>query len=42
MADAPEIDGLVYFDKSIKLKAGSFADVLIERADEHDLHGRLA
>ena len=42
MADAPEIDGLVYFDKSIKLKTGSFADILIERADEHDLHGRLA
>ena len=42
MADAPEIDGLVYFDKSIKLTAGSFADVLVERADEHDLHGRLA
>ena len=41
-ADAPEIDGLVYFDKSRKLKAGSFVDVRIERADEHDLHGRLA
>jgi ribosomal protein S12 methylthiotransferase len=40
-ADAPEIDGLVYFDKSHKLKAGSFVDVRIERADEHDLHGRL-
>ena len=41
-ADAPEIDGLVYFEKSSKLKAGNFADVLIERAGEHDLHGRLA
>ncbi|HUN67230.1 MAG TPA: 30S ribosomal protein S12 methylthiotransferase RimO [Burkholderiales bacterium] len=41
-ADAPEIDGLVYFDTSLKLKAGSFVDVRIERADEHDLHGRLA
>ena len=41
-ADAPEIDGLVYFDKSRKLKAGSFVDVRIERAGEHDLHGRLA
>jgi len=41
-ADAPEIDGLVYFDKSHKLTAGSFVDVRIERADEHDLHGRLA
>jgi len=42
MADAPEIDGLVYIDKSRKLKAGSLVDVLIERAGEHDLHGRLA
>jgi ribosomal protein S12 methylthiotransferase len=41
-ADAPEIDGLVYFEKSSKLKAGNFADVLIERAGAHDLHGRLA
>ena len=42
MADAPEIDGLVYFEKSSKLKAGNFADVLIERTGEHDLHGRMA
>ena len=42
MADAPEIDGLVYFDKKPKLNTGSFVDVRIERADEHDLHGRLA
>ena len=41
-ADAPEIDGLVYIYKSQQLKAGSFVDVRIERADEHDLHGRLA
>jgi ribosomal protein S12 methylthiotransferase len=41
-ADAPEIDGLVYIEKSHKLKVGSFVDVRIERADEHDLHGRLA
>jgi ribosomal protein S12 methylthiotransferase len=41
-ADAPEIDGLVYIEKSPKLKVGSFVDVRIERADEHDLHGRLA
>ncbi|MEK6245159.1 MAG: 30S ribosomal protein S12 methylthiotransferase RimO [Pseudomonadota bacterium] len=40
--DAPEIDGLVYFGKSHKLQVGSLVDVLIERADEHDLHGRLA
>ena len=36
-ADAPEIDGLVKFKGG---KAGEFAEVLIQRADEHDLHGR--
>ena len=41
MADAPEIDGLVYIDKSPKVKVGSLVDVRIERADEHDLHGRV-
>jgi ribosomal protein S12 methylthiotransferase len=37
-ADAPEIDGLVHFHGG---KAGQFRDVLIERADAHDLFGRL-
>ncbi len=41
-ADAPEIDGLVYFEKAPQMKLGDFVDVRIERADEHDLHGRLA
>jgi ribosomal protein S12 methylthiotransferase len=36
-ADAPDIDGVVHFKGG---QAGEFADVLIERADEHDLHGR--
>jgi ribosomal protein S12 methylthiotransferase len=36
-ADAPDIDGLVRFNGG---KAGEFAQVLIDRADEHDLHGR--
>jgi ribosomal protein S12 methylthiotransferase len=36
-ADAPDIDGVVRFQGG---KPGEFADVLIERADEHDLHGR--
>jgi ribosomal protein S12 methylthiotransferase len=36
-ADAPEIDGVVHFKGG---KAGEFADVVIERADEHDLYGR--
>jgi ribosomal protein S12 methylthiotransferase len=37
-ADAPEIDGVVRFKGG---KAGEFRDVLIDRADEHDLYGRL-
>jgi ribosomal protein S12 methylthiotransferase len=36
-ADAPDIDGAVRFKGG---KTGEFADVLIDRADEHDLHGR--
>jgi len=35
--DAPEIDGVVHFKGG---KSGEFADVLIERADAHDLYGR--
>jgi ribosomal protein S12 methylthiotransferase len=37
-ADAPEIDGVVHFKGG---KAGEFKKVLIDRADAHDLHGRL-
>ena len=36
--DAPEIDGVVRFKGG---SAGEFGKVLIERADEHDLYGRL-
>jgi ribosomal protein S12 methylthiotransferase len=36
--DAPEIDGVVRFKGG---RAGEFGKVLIERADEHDLYGRL-
>jgi ribosomal protein S12 methylthiotransferase len=36
-ADAPDIDGVVHFTGG---KAGEFAQVSIERADEHDLYGR--
>ena len=36
-ADAPDIDGVVRLKGG---KSGEFADVLIERADEHDLYGR--
>ena len=38
-ADAPEIDGTVRFRGG---KPGEFADVVIDRASAHDLHGRLA
>ncbi|HWA37978.1 MAG TPA: 30S ribosomal protein S12 methylthiotransferase RimO [Burkholderiales bacterium] len=37
-ADAPEIDGLVKFQGG---KAGELIKVAIERADAHDLHGRM-
>jgi ribosomal protein S12 methylthiotransferase len=41
-ADAPEIDGLVHLPRSRKLKAGEFAQVVVEDADEHDLYARPA
>jgi ribosomal protein S12 methylthiotransferase len=37
-ADAPEIDGVVRFKGG---KSGEFATVLIDRADQHDLYGRV-
>jgi ribosomal protein S12 methylthiotransferase len=39
MSDAPEIDGVVKFKGG---KAGEFVKVSIDRADAHDLYGRLA
>jgi ribosomal protein S12 methylthiotransferase len=42
-ADAPEIDGAVYLrNVPATLKAGDFAQVLIEDADAHDLYGVIA
>ncbi|HEV2540488.1 MAG TPA: 30S ribosomal protein S12 methylthiotransferase RimO [Frateuria sp.] len=41
-ADAPEIDGLVHIADGQGLKPGQFVQVTVERADEHDLHARLA
>ena len=41
-ADAPEIDGLVHIEGGAALRVGEFAHVRVERADAHDLHGRLA
>ena len=41
-ADAPEIDGVVRFEgKKAGGKPGEFRNVTIDRADEHDLYGRL-
>jgi ribosomal protein S12 methylthiotransferase len=40
-ADAPDIDGVVRFKGGAQVtKVGEFTQVLIERADEHDLYGR--
>jgi ribosomal protein S12 methylthiotransferase len=36
-ADAPEIDGRVYIEKSRGLKIGEFATVRVTRSDAHDL-----
>jgi ribosomal protein S12 methylthiotransferase len=42
MSDAPEIDGVVRFEAARAGAApGDLVDVVIERADEHDLYGRL-
>jgi ribosomal protein S12 methylthiotransferase len=40
-ADAPEIDGVVHIPGAKALKPGDWAKVKIERADAHDLWGRL-
>ena len=41
-ADAPEIDGVVKFDKGRrKLNTGDFVDVRITSGSEHDLRGTL-
>jgi ribosomal protein S12 methylthiotransferase len=41
-ADAPEIDGTVVVDDGGDLAPGAFARVIVERAEAHDLGGRLA
>ncbi|MBQ2765480.1 MAG: 30S ribosomal protein S12 methylthiotransferase RimO [Clostridia bacterium] len=38
-ADAPEIDGKIYFQSSKKLKEGQFVDVRIDEAMDYDLLG---
>jgi ribosomal protein S12 methylthiotransferase len=41
-ADAPEIDGVVRIANGQRLQAGQLVDVVVEAADEHDLHARIA
>jgi ribosomal protein S12 methylthiotransferase len=41
MADAPEIDGLVYIEDAESLEVGDFTEVEITSADEHDLYAKL-
>lgn len=41
MADAPEIDGVVYLNGETTLKPGQIVKVKIENADEYDLWGSL-
>jgi len=39
-ADAPEIDGVVYFESPFRVRPGEFVNVLVERTDGYDLVGR--
>ncbi|WP_347254641.1 30S ribosomal protein S12 methylthiotransferase RimO [Leminorella grimontii] len=41
MADAPEIDGVVYLNEERGVKPGDVVQVLIENADEYDLWGSV-
>lgn len=41
MADAPEIDGMVYLNGEFEVKAGDIVKVTVEHADEYDLWGSL-
>lgn len=41
MADAPEIDGMVYLNGEFDAKPGDVVNVLIEHADEYDLWGTI-
>ena len=39
-ADAPDVDGKVYFKSSRRVKSGEFVNVLVEEALDYDLVGR--
>jgi ribosomal protein S12 methylthiotransferase len=40
MADAPEIDGVVYINNAKNMKSGEFAEVEITGSDAHDLRAK--
>jgi ribosomal protein S12 methylthiotransferase len=42
VADAPEIDGVVYVERARKVKPGDWVDVRVVHADAHDLFGAPA
>ena len=41
MADAPEIDGKIYYSSPRRLREGEFVDVLINEVLDYDLTGRV-
>nr|WP_085163916.1 hypothetical protein [Gilliamella bombi] len=41
MADAPEIDGVVYLNEENQVKVGDIVQVNIEHSDEYDLWGTV-
>jgi ribosomal protein S12 methylthiotransferase len=41
-ADAPDIDGVVHVQNARKLQPGDLVKVTVNRADVHDLYGKLA
>ncbi|MBR4799809.1 MAG: 30S ribosomal protein S12 methylthiotransferase RimO, partial [Clostridia bacterium] len=40
-ADAPDIDGKVYFSASLRVRSGEFVKVKIEEVLDYDLLGKL-
>ena len=41
VADAPEIDGLVYIEQDCELQPGDFVNVHIDATDDHDVWGSI-
>ena len=38
-ADAPDVDGKIYFSSDARLQEGDFVEVLIDEAVDYDLYG---